>query len=343
MTPAQVSRSVLLFAGEGSWPVNNSGRVMEVERPLSGDSDPDVFAVFAHVPTLADASESLLSDFGRLFKPDLKPVSFSLEVFRQKAGALVFDRTIDLGDYYVIENIREVSIHRGSNEPFAVSVVFQTADGSDDQWVIFSNEGVSQFSLQETLSRSPILEDIDGDNYLDIIYRERGVEEGTGYETFLTWYKWNGKSYVEYRTTNIVRNLRDFMSKVVDLLSADRIGEFLKLALPTETLASLHRAGLSDPAIFFRIFRPVPSAATSPNPPLSDVRTISSVIFPNVLENPFTQNGQNDYSFPLTARFITSDEVSHFFTARINLSRNPFVAPEFSFNVVPPGASDKGP
>ena len=316
---------------------------MEVERPLSGDSPPDVFAVFAHVPSLADASESTLSDFGRLFKPDLKPVSFSLEVFRQRAGALVFDRSFDLGDFYVIESIREVSIHRGSNEPFAVAVVFQTADGSDDQWVIFSNEGVSQFSLQETLSRSPILEDIDGDDYLDIIYRERGVEEGTGYETFLTWYKWNGKGYVEYRTTNIVRNLRDFMSKVVDFLSADRTGEFLRLALPKETLASLHRAGLSDSAIFFRIFRPVPSTPNSPNPPLDDVRTINSVIFPNVLENPFTQNGQNDYSFPLTARIITSDDVSHFFTARINLSRNPFVAPEFSFNVVPPGASDKSP
>lgn len=339
LTSAEISREVMLSAGQGSWPVNQRGKVLEVERRLSDSGSPDVFALFAAVPTLADAAVSTLSDFARLFNTDTKPVAFSLKVFHQRDGRLVIRNTIALGNYYVFGSMKTVSIHQGTNLPFAVSVAFQTADGSDDQWVIFSAAGTSRFLLQETLSRSATAEDIDGDGYLDIVTRERGVEEGTGYETFLTWYKWDGTRYVEHRTTNIVRNLRDFLGRAAELISEGRIGAFLSAALTAETLSALRRAGLDDSEIFSRIFRPAPSTPESPNPQVANLGEIASVVFPDIVENPFTQNGPGFFSFPLTARFITSDNTSHFFATRIVLSRNPFVPPEFTFAVVPPGAS----
>ncbi len=339
LTQEEITRQVMLSGRQGSWPVNQNGQVLAVERRLSESGYPDIFALFAAVPTLSDAALSTLSDFARLFKPDAHPIAFSLDVFLQQDGRLLLRHTIALGEYYVFESLRTVSIHRGANLPFAVSVAFQTADGSDDRWVIFSDAGISRFLLHETLSRSSTVEDIDGDGYLDIITRERGVEEGTGYETFLTWYKWDGNGYVEHRTTNIVRNLREFMNRSAALISEDRVDAFLSTALTKETLSALRRAGLDDSEILSRIFRPVPPSPEGSSSQAPNLGRISRVVFPDIVENPFTQNGPGLFNFPLTARFVYADDSSRFFTTRIMLSRNPFVSPEFTFAVVPPRAA----
>ncbi len=335
LTPAQIGRGILSFGAEGFRPVENGPRPVHLSRRLSASGAAEIFAVFAGVDTSAEAQISTLSDFSRLFKQELKPVAFSLVQFRESGGGLHEVRQFSLGKYLVFESLKIVPIRKGADLPFAVAATFQTQEGSTDEWVTFSDEGTSQITLQQTLSRSLIIEDIDNDGYIDIIIRERGIEEGTGYETFLTWYKWNGRSFKEYKTTNIVRNLRDFLGKAATLLSQDDLEQFYSTSLPSAELERDRKAGLSNAAIFSQVFHLVPSSPDNPNDPIGSLSAITQVIFPNIFENPFTEQDRHGYGFPMTVRFVTSDQSSHFYAAKIYMHKNPFVTPQFDFAVSP--------
>lgn len=333
LSAAQINAAIFAYGTTGSWPLINHGHPLEVSRRLSAVGNPEIFAVFAKVDKETEAEVATLSDFSRLFKQELKPVEFSLVQFRQSDGKLQRVRSFPLGKYMVFESLQIVPIHKGFDMPFAASVTFQTQEGSDDVWVTFSHHGTSNITLEQTLSRSPIIEDIDDDGLLDIVFKERGIEEGTGYETFLTWYRWDGSAYKEYKTTNIVRNLREFLSSAALLLSSDKIGEFFSTSLPKKAVAALRSEGLSPEGIFLTVFHLVPSSPDNPNDPLSTLTSIHRVIFPNIFENPFTEQDERGYSFPMTVRIVSSDRASHFYSAKVYLHKNPFVDPEFSFAV----------
>lgn len=333
---AAISREILSYGSKGSWPLTSGSRVLEVSRRFSAAGSPEYFAVFATVERKSDAEVSALSDFSRLFSMNINPVQFSLVQFVDHEGRLQRLHGYALGEHLVFESLKIVPIKQGADLPFAVSVVFQTQEGSNDQWVTFSKEGTSQITLRQTLSRSPMVEDIDNDGYLDIIIRERGVEEGTGYETFLTWYKWDGRGFKQYKTTNIVRNLREFLRRAATLLSSAQISEFFTAALPAAALGKLRKKGASDRVIFSDVFHLVPPSPDNPNDPIADLRSISRVIFPHIFENPFTEHDQRGYIFPLTVRMVTSDTISHFYNAKIYMNRNPFVKPQFTFALKSP-------
>ena len=331
LSPNQINAAIFADSGPGAWPLSSHGQALEVSRRASAGGNPEIFAVFVDVKHEGDAEVSTLSDFSRLFKQNLAPVDFSLVEFRQEGAGLVRVKSFSLGKYMVFESLRVVAIHKGYDLPFAVTTTFQTQEGSTDVWVTFSQAGTSQITLQQTLSRSPIIEDINNDGYLDIIIKERGIEEGTGYETFLTWYKWDGRAYKEYKTTNIVRNLREFLNQASELLSADRVEEFFRTSLLPRSVAELRKKGLGNEGIFFDVFHLLPSSPDNPNDPLTSLDSIQQVIFPNIFENPFTEQDLQGYSFPMTVRFVTADGVSHFYGAKVYMHKDPFVEPQFSF------------
>lgn len=331
LSPNQINAGILASAGTGGWPLSNHGEALEVSRRASAAGNPEIFAVFVDVKKQSEADVSTLSDFSRLFKQNLTPIEFSLVEFRQDGMHLVRVKSFPLGKYLVFESLRVIPIHKGYDLPFAVTTTFQTQEGSNEVWVTFSQAGTSQITLQQTLSRSPIIEDINNDGYLDIIIKERGIEEGTGYETFLTWYKWDGVAYKEYKTTNIVRNLREFLNQASELLSADKIDEFFRSSLLPKSLADLKAKGLGNEGIFFDVFHLLPSSPDNPNDPLTSLGAIQQVIFPNIFENPFTEQDLQGYSFPMTVRFVTTDGVSHFYGAKVYMHKDPFVEPQFSF------------
>ncbi len=85
--------------------------------------------------------------------------------------------------------------------------------------------------MTENISSHSIYYDIDGNSILDIIDWEDGLEEGTGYETYLTWFRWTGKEYREYKSTNVVRNLNSFLEQARLYLSFKQMNEFLSYSL----------------------------------------------------------------------------------------------------------------
>jgi hypothetical protein len=105
--------------------------------------------------------------------------------------------------------------------PYCVSSSFQTAEGKERIWVIFSRYNkFSTFTISDTVSEHTVLRDINSNGVLDVVRWSQIFEEGTGYETFLTWYRWNGLKYVQHESANVVRSLNSFLSQAGRLLQA---------------------------------------------------------------------------------------------------------------------------
>ena len=132
--------------------------------------------------------------FSRLFEAGTE-VEMALAVFLQRGGTLVLHTQVPLGRKTVFDSLRIQPIVVGRSVPFAVSAGFQTGTGSVREWVIFTGNGISRFSLDERLNSQPRIEDLDGDGVIDVVVRDQGYEAGIGYESYLTWFRWNGVSF----------------------------------------------------------------------------------------------------------------------------------------------------
>ncbi|MBI9103177.1 MAG: hypothetical protein JEY99_12240 [Spirochaetales bacterium] len=267
----------------------------------------------------------ILKDPVRLFYERKEYISYSLLIFYQYPGKVVLRYSIPISRQLVFTGFRTQEIKVGRDFPFAVSTSFKTQGGTRQEWVILNGQGISRFAIQETLSVIPVVDDIDGDGIIDVVVHEQAAEEGIGYETFLTWYKWNGEEFIESRSTNIVRNLRTFFSGMAEtLLSGDRRA-FLDYVLLPDTEDEYTRKGASQSEIFEELFLP----AEGGGEPFSDLH-IHDVVYPVLMETPFTYEKRGRFEFPFTMGIIT-DNGGSYYRARLVMNRNPFSDDQFGF------------
>ncbi|MFP4492133.1 MAG: hypothetical protein ACLFNZ_11700, partial [Spirochaetaceae bacterium] len=162
-----------------------------------------------------------LTSITRLYSDNTKPLNYFLSVFLQREDELISMYRIPLGAWKVLENYESVKIVESESMPLCISSSFETEDGSEKNWVIFSRYNkFSTFTLKNTLHSYAELRDLDSNGKLDIVKWNRVFEEGTGYETFLSWYRWNGDEYVQKDSINVVRNVNRFLAKAGKLLQA---------------------------------------------------------------------------------------------------------------------------
>ncbi len=322
---------------DGLQAVLRGGQPIHIFYDFDGDSRDDLCML-----TVAQEQENLierLSDFSRLFRADAHPVDLNLRIFLRRGESLVLLSDVALGRKYVVDSLRKVALHRSASLPVAVAAVCLTVQGSEQEWVVFPESGrPSQFSIQESPAIRTTMEDIDSDGYLDVIKEVKAIEEGTGYETFLTWFRWNGHEYSEFRSTNVVRNLRAFLDRGRELLTSADAADFLSFGIDREILAGLRRRGFDDREIFSMIFHQDPAAGGDPasgsDPASGGIRfpeRISGIVFPQIMENPFVRIANHYYLFPVSVRIDGSDGDGGIYHAEIVMSSNPFRDRQFSF------------
>ncbi|MDZ7793173.1 MAG: hypothetical protein U5P10_05605 [Spirochaetia bacterium] len=276
-----------------------------------------------------------LGDMSRLFSEEVRPLKFYLALFLRSPGGVVSMYRIPLSSWFVFEDFRGFKLDDSRPMPYAVSISFQTHEGKKSQWVSFSgyNE-FSFFTLKNNLSVTSETRDINNNGILDILEWRRVFEEGTGYETFLTWYKWDGTKYAQHDSTNIVRNLNQFLHSAGTLMSMGKWEQAFSLMLPVED------ADMSMGSLFLRLFTPLPEKDSGPE--VDDAalaaqidrgeRPFSSVIVPRVLENPFA--GESQLVKParhtrFSIRFILRDGRSSVRECRVMMNENPFAPQQY--------------
>ena len=166
-----------------------------------------------------------------------------------------------------------------------------------------------------------------------MVLHQQGFEEGRGYETFLIWYKWNGRDFEEYRSTNVVRNLNRFLDTAEEQLVSGQWAVFIETVLPDTREHALRQQGLENYEILARIFTCEDSSSKDLfEPPLESGRFLK-IIFPDFYETPFSREDVNRFEIPVQVRFIDKDNRSILCSAVIYMKRNPFEGQQFGFKV----------
>jgi len=307
-------------------PLREQGRMIFLLHDLDKNGYEDVILLGIRRQEGISGDAGQLRDPGRLFFEKKQPVEFLLFVFYQSPGDISLRYTVPLGRKLVFLKLTVRQIRTGRDLPYTVCVSFKTSGGTEEDWVILHGRGISTFSIQETLSIIPVVDDIDGDGYLDVVVHEQGVEEGLGYETFLTWYKWDGRDFREFRSSNIVRNLRNFFQETGDrIMEGDWTGAVENGLFP-EVLEGLRNQGLSDREILDRLFRPLAEGGLS----LTELQP-AGLIFPSFMETPFTYESRQKPEFSFTVGAYTGTGSDSYFEGITEMNRNPFQSHQFGF------------
>jgi len=308
-------------------PLTVQRRVPIILHDLDKDQHPECFSL--GIPSQGiDAEEmSRLSDSSRLFQEDNAPVAFTLLLFANNQGNFRRIKVLDLGERYVFEHLRRTTLYSNRSLPVIITVSFQTVEGREVELLVFDNaSGLprARRSLAETLSTQYRLEDIDGDGMIDLFIKEKAMEEGTGFETFLTWHRWNGRDFVEYQTQNIVRNLNTFLASATELLLVGELKDSVSFLVDPSMVGDLRRKGWGDGKILIRTLGLEELG-------LQEFPTLREVVFPPVLEDPFTSEDEGGSYFVITYRMIDVNGTSYIAKARLYMSTNPFKDRQFVF------------
>jgi hypothetical protein len=322
----------LEFLGNGvfprtRYPVQRKGLPVYAAGDFTGNGNKDVCVIVLDDSDLTDLE--ILSDLSRLFRGDVTLPEFALLLFVREDDRYLPGETVILGRYPVLDGFGLEVI--SDDGPMAAAVTFQRTEGPLSLRVTFLDGARSVFSMPENPTLRWISTDIDGDGILDHVSYQAGFEEGKGYETFITWYRWTPDGYTRHRSTNIVRNLNVFLERSRRMISDGRFNRFLEYAVHPDVYDEALREGISADELVHRVFVPDPMPDTTPTPMPTDLSGLD-VVMPHLRENPFPQIGR-ETSFEVSIRleFPDEDRDPLFFRSRIGTAANPFAARQFYF------------
>jgi hypothetical protein len=289
---------------------------------LDGDDHPEGFALGIPARQLSDQEMNRLTEYSRVFEAEGRSVGFYLISFQNQQGSLVPSRTDYLGKWLAYESMEIRRLDSRRPAPLLVNVSFHTREGSESELLVFGDtaeELLDRTRLKNTLNTRSYLKDLDGDGLLDIFVKERGMEEGSGVETFLSWRRWDGRRYREAGDTTVVRNLRQFLLGVKQDLLARAYPHLIARALDPAWVNKQKAGGLSDIAILSLVL----GFEEADENRLSEIREI---VFPEILEDPFA-DGSSGFRFSI--RFIDQNGISIIGTGLICMDPNPFGKRQF--------------
>jgi hypothetical protein len=237
---------------------------------------------------------------------------------------------VELGERRVFEALTRTPLNTNRPLPLIITVSFLNPSGREQELLVFDGGLTPRFrrSLTENLSTRSWLEDIDADGMVDILTRERVLEEGVGYETFLTWSRWNGRAFVEVQTRNVLRSLAGFLASLREALLAGDPRRLAELAVEPRELARLRARGVSEAAA-------LAAALGLDKAGLGELPRLTEAVFPEVLEDPFIARDDLGLYFQLTYRLVDENGVVYLPYARLYMLRNPFGDRQFAFRRPP--------
>jgi hypothetical protein len=303
------------------------GRVPLLLHDFAGDGNPECLAVAVRGRELKPADLEALSQSSRLFDGETPAVGFVLLFYGNSQGSLRSPLASDLGERQVFESLKRTSLYKIRSNPLIVTVSFLNLEGREQVLLVFDGaSGVPRYRtvLKENLAVRSWLEDIDGDGMVDILARERAMEEGFGYETFLTWSRWNGRAYVEAASRNVLHGLRAYLDSVRRNLFAGSERALLELATEAKEVQRLRGRGMSERAALLHLLGLDSSG-------LAELPRVREVIFPEILEDPFISQDRFGTYFPFTYRITDENGAVYLPSTRLYMLHNPFGERQFAF------------
>ncbi len=311
--------------------IEENDHIRIVFHDLDNNGYKDAFFLVIKKQDGIESNIESLSDVSKLADKKDISIDYFLSVYLQSKGRMISMYRIPIGSRKILNGFGPLYIKKGSSKPFGLNISFLTEKGVEEEWILFSSYNrFSFFTIFNNTSVSYEINDIDNDGYKDIIEWKHGLEEGTGYETYLTWYRWNGREYREKSSTNVVRNLNNFLERSAHQILQKQWSSFIQTNLLTKDRNTLKESRRISQTVFNRIFVPLPSKNEDQQkvPVCTGFR---SVIFPKIFENPFKIQGTERREVDFMVRFECEDGSEFIRSVRIALNRNPFGKYQYFF------------
>ena len=267
-----------------------------------------------------------LSDRVRLYRQETQSVEFRMEVFYQRNGELGRAGELIFGRRMGIQGIELLNMGVDGDGAPAIKIVFLDPQATESHLVVFLPDGsVSQTILTATPNERAGFLDVTRDGLLDLLVTRRLPEAGRGFETYLEVHVLTDHGFELAASTNIVRNLQEFLAVTRSLIEERRWNELIEHAGGPFSDGSVHEQLLL-------MFSPVTMGDETPLPFVfaAEPLEIHEVVFPHVVDNPFSAPYLGS-SIDLTFRVSCCDWEDHLYEVTIVLSPNPFYGRQYRF------------
>ncbi len=299
-------------------------------RPVAAvwSQDERKFCLVLSVSGSENPAYSDLTELSHLYN-NVSPEEYLLTCFQWYRGDLFFAYTVKLGTFPVIENFKaEPFGQNAESAPMAVLVDFLSGEGGVSYFVFCSALKGSSLKIRRNSASFAQRKDLDTDGIDDVLLYEAAFEEGTGKETFISWYRWDGRSLSSYKTVNIVRNLNSFLKESAASLENRSFRSFLSEFVHVDSGRDMG-TNLSFDEAFSRIFKPEGEVVNERDKITEEsFSSTRKVIFPEILENPFDISA-GDFSLELPVHFVADRD--HRYSVGLVMNDNPFSGRQYYF------------
>lgn len=312
--------------------ITNNNNLLYIVHDFTSDGIDEICVLGIESENAENARIGFLSDFSRLYSNNIEIFPFFLYIFSVDQGVVQKLEKLALGEQAVYESMTKFILHKGKPDPVVITISFYTREGSVQQWLVFKHpriKPVSTLLLQDTFASKALVEDINADGLIDIVLFERGMEEGLGYETFLTWKKWNGKNFIDYKASNIVRNLNTFLFKIRELSLEGDIPALISFSFDPVERKKLEKKGFTEQEIFLCFLGLSRYFGSGKLPDFNIFDDINDIIFPEILDSPFYLRDDKGFYVKLSFKIIYSDGISLIPEVIIYMLKNPFEKQQF--------------
>ncbi len=320
-----VRRAIQLLPDTYS-PVLSNGEAHALVRDLHGEDTVDV--VIAAVRG-ADAENRLevLADISRLYVRGLSSPELFVFVYKTSRRRIEEHGQYGIGAPPVFKGLSFRRLSRPDASMSVNAVVVETMRGTGliEEWLIFGSgiEEPSRMTVRDTRNERWRITEIDDQGVFNMLRYQTAYEQGSGIETFITRYVWDGRAYRGDESIAVVRSLNAFLDRSETLLNNYEYDAFVEFALPqhiehhTETV--LRQTFVPEPEEFEQN-RPSPEGT-------SDTDLTPRYILPRVLQSPFSVT--DSPSFEIYVRAFGPHE--GLYRARVQMSSDMFADPPYFF------------
>lgn len=321
-------------------PVSEGKELTFISGDFAGDGYCEFYVLYSEGSSEDDVLKLSITDLKNIYQDDVGLRQYLLAFFEFSNNDFTYKGYVRIESRGAFSSLEKKEIDK-NKKISALSAEFITSEGTSEDLIVFSRDGkYSAITIKNTLSDSTRKDDIDNNGVLDLLRYEQIFVDGSGAETFITWFKFNGKEYLPVKTINTVRDLRSFLEKTELLLEGKELEKFIETAISPSVLKKLRSAGIGSMGILQRVFIPARRDTGS----FADIETLLSseagidFNFPVILENPFRMERDNLYSFTTYVRASLkgkeeTEDNEAIYLVRIYMAANPFAARKYFYLV----------
>lgn len=270
-------------------PVLSNGEAHAIVRDLHGEDTVDV--VIAAVRG-ADAENRLevLADISRLYVRGLSSPELFIFVYKSSRRRIEEYGRYGIGAPPVFKGLSFRRLSRPDAPMSVNAVVVETMRGTGliEEWLIFGSgmEEPTRMTMRDTRNERWRVTEIDDQGVFNMLRYQTAYEQGSGIETFITRYVWDGRAYRGNESIAVVRSLNAFLDRSETLLNNYEYSAFVEFALPQHLE---HNTETVLRQTFVQVPEELQQSGELPSPESTDDTGLTPrYILPRVLQSPFT-------------------------------------------------------